>query len=200
MRDAGDRGRNCPTDVRQTSFNEAGVRDAGDRSSWALARPASSCFNEAGVRDAGDPHRSPGRRAPLERFNEAGVRDAGDPHGGDWYVEIEAKLQRGRRARRRRSLPAPRAAFSMSRLQRGRRARRRRSARIRFHAHPIVSASTRPACETPEIDSVSRPVSVWMLLQRGRRARRRRSRDERPSSRLAMRLQRGRRARRRRSP
>ena len=84
-------------------------------------------------------------------------------------------LQRGRRARRRRSTIRCALTTARTSLQRGRRARRRRSESSRSSASPKFS------------------------LQRGRRARRRRSRKRAPSVDVAGTLQRGRRARRRRS-
>ena len=112
-------------------------------------------------------------------------------------------LQRGRRARRRRSSHAASCSCSQKSLQRGRRARRRRSARPLPGTSRTVPASTRPACETPEIirkdgpaghpvggfneagvRDAGDPVPVGAEarepsgLQRGRRARRRRSADD----------------------
>ena len=79
------------------------------------------------------------------------MRDAGD-HGNGLDVGAQwMKLQRGRRARRRRSSAHSYVRAVIWTLQRGRRARRRRS----------------PACTPIRAATVS--------LQRGRRARRRRS-------------------------
>jgi len=85
-----------------------------------------SRFNEAGVRDAGDPHQVARDRAEGLCFNEAGVRDAGDRH---------TTARRGR----------TREGFN--------------EAGVRDAGDPpldapdpaVPLASTRPACETPEI-------------------------------------------------
>ena len=176
VRDAGDPTRTSYFTCSRRRFNEAGVRDAGDlhhigsvepplcrastrpacetpeiaRAGRRLA-PGPDGFNEAGVRDAGD-HvmriRCRGvriaastrpacetpeirmarsrRRARRGRFNEAGVRDAGD----------------------RATHPAP-----PQRLARFNEAGVRDAGDLGAvveHLRPKI-ASTRPACETPEI-------------------------------------------------
>ncbi len=133
-------------------------------------------FNEAGVRDAGDPVLSLSSVSPVRTTSTRPACETPEIQAWTGTPGVSVTLQRGRRARRRRSGEVRRGRGGGRKLQRGRRARRRRS------------ASTEGA------------AAIDFLLQRGRRARRRRS--ERAGYRLEWDtlLQRGRRARRRRSP
>ncbi len=127
------------------------------------------------------------------------MRDAGDPLGGALEGRHEEGLQRGRRARRRRSVP-----IALSRnpkiLTSTRPACETPEIRVVTPSHvPTAHTSTRPACETPEISVTVVYETTVGLLQRGRRARRRRSRGTLRDRAHTCQLQRGRRARRRRS-
>ena len=201
VRDAGDRRARRSSWSTRTSFNEAGVRDAGDPVLPSVLVICTFGFNEAGVRDAGDPRATARPRAARGGFNEAGVRDAGDPiflgtaHAlrcsfNEAGVRDAGDLRRGGRGshaghcfneagvRDAGDPVRPGGEFLHAvGLQRGRRARRRRSVRGAFFVKAEALASTRPACETPEIRKRPHGRKATTLLQRGRRARRRRSFD-----------------------
>ena len=110
------------------------------------------------------------------------------------------KLQRGRRARRRRSSATARVPVKPFWLQRGRRARRRRS-------YSSIAATQSSSCfneagvrDAGDPRLARRSPRAGCGLQRGRRARRRRSGQRAREEHVVSELQRGRRARRRRSP
>ena len=158
-------------------FNEAGVRDAGDPPSFRPVRRCPQRFNEAGVRDAGDR----GRRADDSLQPAASTRPACETPEISFDVPFTREmtgLQRGRRARRRRSFSGMYPNIILTWLQRGRRARRRRSSDAVVQVRHTFELQRGRRARRRRSQLLDLFVLLFVVLQRGRRARRRRSRTQ----------------------